>query len=100
MRYHFIGIKGSGMSALAMVLKGLGNDVKGSDYSTYMFTEDLLVKEGIEIFEFDSNNINDVDVVIVGHNFIDYNNIELEEAKRKNIKIIEYHIALGELIKN
>ena len=49
MKYHFVGIKGSGMSALAMVLKGLGNDVKGSDYSTYMFTEDLLVKEGIEI---------------------------------------------------
>ena len=37
MRYHFIGIKGSGMSALAIVLKGLGHKVKGSDYSTYIF---------------------------------------------------------------
>ena len=65
MRYHFIGIKGSGMSALAIVLKGLGHKVKGSDYSTYIFTEDLLVKEGIEIYEFNVNNLEDVDVVIV-----------------------------------
>ena len=29
--YHFIGIKGSGMSALAVILKQLGYVVKGSD---------------------------------------------------------------------
>ena len=100
MRYHFIGIKGSGMSALAIVLKGLGHKVKGSDYSTYIFTEDLLVEEGIEIYEFNVNNLEDVDVVIVGHNFMESDNVEYKEAKRKNMKIVEYHIALSTLIKN
>ena len=31
MAYHFIGIKGTGMAALACMLKDLGNNVSGSD---------------------------------------------------------------------
>ena len=37
------------MSALAIVLKQLGNEVSGSDYKDYMFTEDELVKNNIGI---------------------------------------------------
>ena len=29
--YHFVGIKGTGMSALALILKDLGYQVQGSD---------------------------------------------------------------------
>ena len=44
--YHFIGIKGSGMSALALMLHQMGHKVQGSDVEKYYFTqrmqEDLL----------------------------------------------------------
>lgn len=100
MKYYFIGIKGSGMSSLAIVLKGLGHEVLGSDYEGYIFTEDNLKKHNIEIRRFNLNNLDDVDVVIVGHNFIDSDNIELLEAKKRKIKILEYHVALSEVIKN
>ncbi len=39
--YYFIGIKGSGMSALALVLHDLGHQVLGSDYPIYVYPERL-----------------------------------------------------------
>ena len=35
--YHFIGIKGAGMSSLAIILKQLGNNVEGSDVDKHFF---------------------------------------------------------------
>jgi len=37
--YHFIGIKGSGMSALALMLHQMGYKVQGSDVEKYYFTQ-------------------------------------------------------------
>ena len=37
--YHFIGIKGSGMSALALMLHQMGHHVQGSDVEKYYFTQ-------------------------------------------------------------
>ena len=45
--YHFIGIEGAGMSALAVILKGLGYEVKGSDVGKHFFTEAELIKNNI-----------------------------------------------------
>ena len=50
--YHFIGIKGSGMSALAQIMKNLGYDVQGSDVEKHFFTEDRLIELGINIYPF------------------------------------------------
>ena len=36
---HFIGIKGSGMSALALLLHQMGYKVQGSDVDKYYFTQ-------------------------------------------------------------
>ena len=38
--YHFIGIKGSGMSALAIIMKQLGYKVQGSDNKNHYFFKD------------------------------------------------------------
>ena len=57
MKYFFIGIKGSGMSALAQVLHGLGYKVTGSDKSEHFFTENALLEKGIKIHSFNKNNI-------------------------------------------
>ena len=53
MKYHFIGIKGSGMSALAQIIHDLGNEVEGSDVTHHLFTEDTLREKNIKIMPFD-----------------------------------------------
>ena len=42
MKYFLVGIKGSGMSALAIYLKQRGEEVLGSDVEESFFTEDNL----------------------------------------------------------
>ena len=56
MKFYFIGIKGTGMSALACFLKDLGHDVKGCDVNRYIFSQDNLDNHNI-IYE-DINNYN------------------------------------------
>ena len=48
--YHFIGIKGSGMSALAVIMKQLGYKVQGSDYKKHYFTEKVSYSPYIIIY--------------------------------------------------
>ena len=55
--YHFIGIKGSGMSSLAQIMDSLGIEVQGSDVSKHFFTEEGLIKRGIKVLEFNKENI-------------------------------------------
>lgn len=100
MKIHMLGIKGTGMSALAIVLKQMGHEVSGSDIEKNLFTEEELLANNIEVKKFDKNNLVDVDTLIVGHNFVDCNNVELMEAKKRKIKIVEYHKYLSSLIKN
>jgi UDP-N-acetylmuramate--alanine ligase len=47
--YHFIGIKGSGMSGLAIIMKQLGYEIQGSDYEKHYFTEKGLKENDIKI---------------------------------------------------
>lgn len=53
----FIGIKGTGMASLALVLHDLGYNVAGSDIDKYTFTQVPLEKAGIKLASFNSNNI-------------------------------------------
>ena len=49
MKYYLAGIKGTGMSALALLLSDLGFDVVGyDDAKEHRFTEDKLVERGIK----------------------------------------------------
>ena len=51
MKYYMAGIKGAGMSALALLLTDLGYDVIGYDDATeHRFTEDKLIERGIKIY--------------------------------------------------
>ena len=49
MKYHFIGIKGSGMASLATILNDLGYGVQGSDIEKHFFTEIGLRERNIKI---------------------------------------------------
>lgn len=94
-RYHFTGIKGSGMSSLAQILFDAGEQVQGSDYETYYFTEQPLRDRGIEILNFDENNIKEGITVIAGNAFND-DHPELVRARELGVEVIRYHKFLGE----
>lgn len=98
MKYFLIGIKGTGMAALAHILKDMGNCVVGSDIKDYVFTEDELLRKEIEIYPLEQYDISDVDVVISGHNFYPNSN-EVKRAFNKGKIVYEYNQFLSKLIK-
>ena len=79
MRYHFIGIKGSGMASLAEIVADRGDEVTGSDIEKYIFTQKPLEERGIPITGFDADNIHAGDTVIIGLAF-DESNPEVKKA--------------------
>jgi len=85
-KYFLAGIGGAGMSAIALVLKGMGYSVRGSDIKDSRYTA-LLKKEGIEVMiGHDSRNIEGSDIVIYS-TAIPGNNPELVKAKDSGIPI-------------
>lgn len=94
-RYHFTGIKGSGMSPLAQILFDAGEYVQGSDVDTYYFTEQPLRDRGIAILTFDANNITEGLTVIAGNAFPD-EHPELVRARELGVEVIRYHQFLGD----
>ncbi len=98
--YYFIGIKGSGMAALATMLKDLGEEVIGSDLEKHFFTEDGLVSRGIEILPFSPKNIKDGYTVIIGNAFLEDFPEVVAARNNKTCKCYRYHEFLGELMKN
>ncbi|WP_416827735.1 UDP-N-acetylmuramate--L-alanine ligase [Ectobacillus polymachus] len=97
--YHFVGIKGTGMSALAQILHDMKHTVQGSDVEKTFFTQAELEKRGISILPFNKTNIQEGQVVIAGNAFPDTHE-EIEEAIRLNLPIHRYHHFLGDLMNN
>lgn len=96
--YHFIGIKGTGMSALAHILHDSGETVQGSDLEKRFFTQESLEKKNISILPFSEANIKDSFTVIAGNAFPD-DHIEIQEAKKRGVKFYRYPEFLGEWLK-
>ena len=92
--YHFIGIKGAGMSSLAVIMKQLGYLVQGSDLSKHFFTEKELIKNNIKILSYDSSNITNDLTIIKGLSITD-ENPELIKAKELKLEIIPYNEMVG-----
>lgn len=92
--YHFIGIKGAGMSSLAVIMKQLGYEVEGSDLDKHFFTESELIKNNIEFFPYNEKNIKKNMTIIKGLSITD-DNVEFIAAKKLNLKIIDYNEMVG-----
>lgn len=97
--YHFVGIKGTGMSALALVLHGEGYKVQGSDVATYFFTQQELERKNIPMMEFNPDNIQEGLFIIAGNAFSD-DHPEIAQAKAMDLPLLRYHEFLGKLIAN
>ena len=99
MIYYFIGIKGSGMSALAQLMHDLGYKVMGSDKPDHFFTQDNLDKKGIKLLEFNKDNIKPGMIIIQGNAFND-DHEEVVRAKELGLKIFTYQTMIAELTNN
>ncbi|MDA9469974.1 UDP-N-acetylmuramate--L-alanine ligase [Enterococcus sp. 5H] len=95
--HHFVGIKGSGMSSLALVLFEKGYQVQGSDVEEYFFTQRDLEKAGVKILPFNADNISKDMIVIAGNAFPDSHE-ELVRSKELGAEVIRYHDFIGRFI--
>jgi len=99
MKYYLIGIKGSGMSALANLLHDLGNTVVGYDDSVeYKFTLDGLNKRGIKIYH-DDTFIPTADFIICYSNAVSPDHQELKRLEKYKLSKIKYADLIGSLTK-
>lgn len=94
--YYLIGIKGTGMSALAGILKDLGYEVKGSDNDNHYFTEEGLKEKNIEVLSYDPKNIQEGMYIIKGGAIKD-DNPEVQRALESGLKIHPYEEMVAKL---
>lgn len=93
---HFVGIKGVGMTPLAIIAKEAGIKASGSDIADEFITDEALRKAGISpMIGFSKDHVRDVDLVITTGAHGGFNNIEVLEAKRKKVKVITQGEAVG-----
>jgi len=89
----FIGIAGTGMSALAQYLAGAGKNVSGSDRyfksGEYNETKEKLEAEGIQCFLQDGEGITHIIDLVVVSTAIEDTISEVQKAKQLNIAIIK-----------
>ena len=98
--YYFIGIKGTGMASLAIMLHNLGYEVCGSDQKKHFFTEDPLRERNIPIYDFNPENIKDNYTVIIGNAFLEDFEEVIAARNNKTCKCYRYHEFLGILMED
>lgn len=95
---HFIGIKGTGMAALAEIFCAEGAKVSGSDVSDVFYTDAILRKIGVHPLLFDAKNITSaLDLVVHSSAYTAENNCEVKAALELGLPVLLYSEALGEL---
>ena len=100
MKYYMAGIKGAGMSALALLLSDLGYKIVGyDDAAEHRFTEDKLLERGIKIYTGPNDELDNETVVIYSPALRLSEHPELIKAQSMNLKIYEYQEYLGKLTK-
>lgn len=100
MAYHFIGIKGTGMAALACILHDQNKEVTGSDIDKYIFTQDGLEERGIPFTSFNPENIKDNDTVIIGLSFNETHPEVKAAISNPTVKTYYYNDYLGVLLED
>src|SRR5688572_25651716 len=92
-RPFFIGIAGSGMSAIAQYLKGIGKDVSGSDRffkeNEPNDTKEKLEAEGILCFPQNGEGITETTDLVVVSAAVEDTVVEVQKARQLNIPIIK-----------
>ena len=102
MKYHFVGIGGSGMSGIAQVLKARGHEVRGSDRSydrgQNAALYNKLKAQGITLVKQDGATLDKTIDFIVVSTAIDSDNPEFEQARKLGLKVMKRAELLAELV--
>ena len=102
MKYHFVGIGGSGMSGIAQVMKARGHEVQGSDRSHDRGQNAVLYNklkaQGITLVKQDGASLDkSIDFIVVS-TAIDAINPEFEQARKLELKVLKRAELLAELV--
>lgn len=94
---HFVGIKGVGMTPLAIIAQEAGFRVTGSDLNQEFITDQALGKAGIGVLPgFSKEHItDDIGLVITTGAHNGFDNLEVQEAKRLQIPVMTQGEAVG-----
>ncbi len=96
--YHFVGVGGIGMSAIARILRARGEPVSGSDLSMTPLVEELRA-EGVRIaIGHHTRNVRGADVVVVS-SAIDRRNPECLAAARQGVPVLHRGEMLARLLR-
>ena len=96
---HFIGIGGTGLSAIARLLHESGYEVTGSDMQESSYIDDLR-ELGLTVYVgHNANQIGEADF-IVRSSAIPDKNVEVIEARKKNIPVYKRSDFLGSLMED
>jgi UDP-N-acetylmuramate--alanine ligase len=102
--YFFIGIAGTGMSAIAQYMKGTGFHVAGSDRlfcpGDKMQIQEQFEKLGICCYSQDGSGITPDTQVVVVSTAIEENNVEFRKAKELGIPVMKRSELLAAVSKN
>ena len=93
MKFHFSGICGSGMGNVAMLIKSLGHEVKGSDLHAFPPMSTILENEGIKVLEgYSEENVLkefEPDVQVIA-NVLPRSNAECALAEKSEWKMVSF----------
>lgn len=97
---HFTGIKGVGMTPLALIAKEAHFQVTGSDSNEEFITDEALQKAKITVYEgFKPEHVQNADLVITTGAHGGFDNAEVVFAKQKGITVWSHGQAVGEFMK-
>lgn len=96
LRTHFVGVKGTGMCALAEIFVAAGARVSGSDVGERFYTDAILESLGIAASPFDADNVGPgLDLVVHSAAYRADTHPELLSAAAQGIPVLNYPEALG-----
>lgn len=96
LRAHFVGVKGTGMCALAELFVAAGARVSGSDVAERFYTDAILESLGIAAAPFDADNVGaSVDLVVHSAAYRPDAHPELLRAAARGVPVLNYPEALG-----
>lgn len=94
---HFVGIGGSGMSAIAKVMVEMGYKVSGSDIQEHEITKQLQT-QGVRIYsQHEAENVRGADYVVYSSG-IPKDNVEIVTANQQSIPLLHRSQALAQLL--
>jgi len=95
---HFVGIKGTGMSALAQISAQIeGATISGSDVEESFYTDSVLKRANIPVLGFSPINVESADLVVTSAAYTNQHP-EIARALELNIPVLSYAQYLGRLL--